>query len=88
MCSTYYYLRFLDPHNTDHIIDPALDKVAMPIDFYMGGKEHTVGHLLYSRFVYKFLHDQGYVNHPEPFARLIHQGIVLAPDGRKMSKRR
>lgn len=88
MCSTYYYLRFLDPHNTDHVIDPALDKVAMPIDFYMGGKEHTVWHLLYSRFVYKFLYDQWYVNHPEPFARLIHQGIVLAPDGRKMSKRR
>jgi leucyl-tRNA synthetase len=88
MCSTYYYLRFLDPDNTQQIIDPEIEKVAMPVDFYMWGKEHIVWHLLYSRFIYKFLYDQSYVSHVEPFAKLIHQGMVLASDGRKMSKRR
>ncbi len=88
MCSSFYFLRFVDPHNPDQLARRELLDQTMPVDFYIWGKEHTVGHLLYSRFVHKFLYDQGYVWCPEPFQRLIHQGMLLAYDGRKMSKRR
>jgi leucyl-tRNA synthetase len=88
MCSSFYYLRFCDPHNTNQIIsDQAINY--MPIDLYVGGKEHSVGHLIYARFIYKFLRDYGYIKHdfPEPFKKLVHQGMIHGADGRKMSKR-
>ena len=89
MCSSFYYLRFLDPKNTQQLISPENAKY-MPVDLYVGGKEHTVGHLIYSRFIYKFLQDTWYIQNAskEPFAKLVHQGMVQGPDGRKMSKRR
>ena len=68
--------------------DSTLLNKCFPIDFYIGGKEHSVGHLLYARFIHKFLYDQGVLSCSEPFQRLIHQGMVLGADGRKMSKRR
>lgn len=87
MDSSFYFLRFPDAHNNDELIRKELADKCLPVDFYSGGKEHTVGHLLYSRFIHKFLYDQGYVSSPEPFAKLIHQGMVLWADGRKMGKR-
>ncbi len=89
MCSSFYFLRFCDPHNTQELISPEAAKM-MPVDLYVWGKEHTVGHLLYSRFIYKFLKDIGAVacESKEPFLKLVHQGMVHASDGRKMSKRR
>ncbi|MFA7285148.1 MAG: class I tRNA ligase family protein, partial [Candidatus Absconditabacterales bacterium] len=89
MCSSFYYLRFLDPHNSDYLISPEKAQY-MPVDLYVGGKEHSVGHLIYARFIHKFLKDIGEVktDSPEPFAKLIHQGMIQGPDGRKMSKRR
>jgi leucyl-tRNA synthetase/8-oxo-dGTP pyrophosphatase MutT (NUDIX family) len=88
MCSSFYFLRFCDPHNTQELISPEAAKM-MPVDLYVWGKEHTVGHLLYSRFIYKFLKDIGAVvcESKEPFRKLVHQGMVHASDGRKMSKR-
>jgi leucyl-tRNA synthetase len=88
MCSSFYFLRFCDPHNTQELISPEAAKM-MPVDLYVWGKEHTVGHLLYSRFIYKFLKDIGAVacDSKEPFRKLVHQGMVHASDGRKMSKR-
>lgn len=90
MCSSFYYLRFLDPHNSDYLISTDISKKYMPVDLYIWWKEHTVGHLLYSRFIYKFLKDKWYIinESKEPFRKLIHQGMVHAHDGRKMSKRR
>ena len=58
MCSSFYYLRFIDPTNTEQLISPTLAATALPVDFYIGGKEHTYGHLLYSRFINRFLYDQ------------------------------
>ena len=89
MCSSFYYLRFLDPQNNNELISAEAMK-NMPVDLYIWGKEHTVGHLLYSRFIYKFLHDKWYIvnDSKEPFRKLVHQGMVSASDGRKMSKRR
>ncbi len=89
MCSSFYYLRFLDPHNEKQLISEENCKY-MPVDLYVGGKEHTVGHLIYARFIYKFLQDKGYIHNEskEPFAKLVHQGMIQGPDGRKMSKRR
>lgn len=90
MCSSFYYLRFLDPNNADYLISPEICRKYMPVDLYIGGKEHTVWHLLYSRFIYKFLKDKWYIIHDskEPFYKLVHQGMIHAHDGRKMSKRR
>lgn len=88
MCSSFYYLRFIDPTNTKELISKEFADKALPVDFYIGGKEHTYGHLLYSRFIHKFLFDQGVVPSAEPFQKLFHQGMILGPDGRKMSKRR
>lgn len=87
MCSSFYFLRYPDPHNEQELADPTLLNKLFPVDIYTGGKEHTVGHLLYARFIHKFLYDQGYVSTPEPFAKLVHQGMVLGADGRKMGKR-
>lgn len=87
MCSSFYFLRFPDVHNPNELIRKELGEKMFPVDLYTGGKEHTVGHLLYSRFIHKFLYDQGYVNCPEPFAKLVHQGMIMGSDGRKMGKR-
>ena len=87
MCSSFYFLRFPDVDNPDELIRKELADKMFPIDFYIGGKEHTVWHLLYSRFIHKFLFDQWYVPSAEPFAKLVHQGMVLGADGRKMGKR-
>jgi leucyl-tRNA synthetase len=84
--SCWYYLRFLDPANPDHLVDPAKERYWMPVDLYIGGAEHAVLHLLYARFWHKVLFDIGVVSTPEPFMKLIHQGTVLGEDGQKMSK--
>jgi leucyl-tRNA synthetase len=76
--SCWYYLRFLDPHNQQALVDPAAEKYWMPVDLYVGGAEHAVLHLLYSRFWHKVLYDIGVVSTPEPFARLYNQGMILA----------
>ena len=86
--SCWYYLRYLDPHNDK--VFASQDKINYwaPVDLYVGGSEHAVLHLLYSRFWYKVLFDLGLVNSPEPFQRLINQGMILGEDGQKMSKTR
>jgi len=75
--SCWYYLRFLDPHNDRRFIDPEIERAWMPVDLYVGGAEHAVLHLLYARFWHKVLHDRGHVSHPEPFGRLVNQGMIL-----------
>jgi len=86
--SCWYYLRYLDPRNSERGWDPAKEKYWMPVDLYIGGAEHAVLHLLYSRFWHKFLYDLGYVSTREPFRKLINQGMILGEDGQKMSKSR
>lgn len=86
MCSSWYFFRYLDPKNEQEFASKeALEW--MPIDFYLGGTEHVNGHLLYSRFFTKVLFDAGYINFDEPFVANRHQGTILGPDNRKMSKR-
>lgn len=86
MCSSWYYFRYLDPKNSEEFASKeALNW--MPVDFYLGGPEHVNGHLLYSRFLTKVLFDAGYINFDEPFSVHRHQGVILGPDGRRMSKR-
>ena len=75
--SCWYYLRFLDPRNSDRFIDPAIEKSWMPVDLYIGGAEHAVLHLLYARFWHKVLYDRGHVSLPEPFGKLVNQGMIL-----------
>lgn len=75
--SCWYFLRFIDPHNDQVLIDPAKEKYWMPVDLYVGGAEHAVLHLLYSRFWHKVLHDAGVVHTAEPFQRLVNQGMIL-----------
>ena len=75
--SCWYYLRFLDPANADCFVDPAVEKAWMPVDLYVGGAEHAVLHLLYARFWHKVLYDRGHVSSPEPFGRLVNQGMIL-----------
>jgi leucyl-tRNA synthetase len=75
--SCWYYLRFCDNKNSDRFIDPALEKYWLPVDLYVGGAEHAVLHLLYSRFWHKVLFDRGHVTSPEPFGRLVNQGMIL-----------
>ena len=84
--SAWYFLRYCDPHNNKKFADYELLKYWMPVDFYVGGKEHLVGHLLYSRFWNNFLFDKGLVPYKEPFKKLFHQGMILGEDGNKMSK--
>ena len=86
--SCWYYLRFIDPKNARHLVDPSKEQYWMPVDLYIGGSEHAVLHLLYSRFWHKVLYDIGVVTTPEPFKKLVHQGIVLGEDNQKMSKSR
>lgn len=86
--SCYYYLRYIDPRNKERLIDPELEKMWMPVEVYVGGAEHAVLHLLYSRFWHKILFDLGHVSSPEPFKKLVHQGLILGEDKGKMSKSR
>jgi leucyl-tRNA synthetase len=86
--SCWYYLRFIDPKNPRQLVAPSKEQYWMPVDLYIGGSEHAVLHLLYSRFWHKVLYDIGVVTTPEPFKRLVHQGIVLGEDNQKMSKSR
>jgi leucyl-tRNA synthetase len=86
--SCWYYLRFIDPDNDTVFCDAVKEKRWMPIDLYVGGSEHAVLHLMYSRFWHKVLYDLGYVSTKEPFVKLRHQGIILGEDSRKMSKSR
>lgn len=85
--SSWYFFRFCDPQNDTAFSSPEKMKAWGPVDLYMGGAEHTVLHLLYSRFITKFLFDEGYINFDEPFQCLRHQGMILGPDHQKMSKR-
>jgi leucyl-tRNA synthetase len=86
--SSWYFLRYCDPHNDEAPVDFEAQKYWMPVDLYVGGPEHTVGHLLYARFWQKVLFDAGIVSHQEPFQKLAHQGMILGLDGEKMSKSR
>ncbi len=86
--SSWYFLRYTDPKNDKAPFDFEKQKYWMPVDLYVGGPEHTVGHLLYSRFWQKFFYDQKMVSHPEPFKKLVHQGMILGEDNQKMSKSR
>jgi len=91
--SCWYYLRFCDNKNSEQFIDPAKEKYWLPVDLYIGGAEHAVLHLLYSRFWHKVLFDRGHVSTPEPFQKLVNQGMILGePDengkAEKMSKSR
>jgi len=86
--SCWYYLRYLDPRNSERGWDPAKENYWMSVDLYIGGAEHAVLHLLYARFWHKFLYDLGYVHTKEPFQKLINQGMILGEDGQKMSKSR
>ncbi len=84
--SSWYYLRFCDPHNDKAFADQDKLKYWMPVDHYNGGMEHVTRHLLYSRFWHKFLYDIGQVPTAEPYAKRTYQGLILGPDGEKMSK--
>ena len=84
--SSWYYLRFIDPHNDQVFCDKEKMKYWMPVDWYNGGMEHVTRHLLYSRFWHQFLYDLHEVNTPEPYAKRTYQGLILGPDGDKMSK--
>ena len=84
--TSWYFLRFIDPHNDSQIADPELLKHWMPVDLYVGGAEHTVGHLLYSRFWNNYLFDKGLSPVAEPFDKLVHPGMLLGENGEKMSK--
>ncbi len=86
--SSWYFLRYTDPHNEEKPFGFEAQKYWMPVDLYIGGPEHTVGHLLYSRFWQKVLFDAGWVSHDEPFNKLVHQGMILGKDNEKMSKSR
>ena len=84
--SSWYYLRFIDPRNDQVFCDKEKMKYWMPVDWYNGGMEHVTRHLLYSRFWHQFLYDIKEVNTPEPYAKRTYQGLILGPDGDKMSK--
>jgi leucyl-tRNA synthetase len=86
--SCWYYLRYIDPKNSRRFVNEEKERYWMPVDLYVGGAEHAVLHLLYSRFWHKVLFDLGHVSTPEPFMRLINQGTILGEDGVKMSKTR
>ncbi|MBR3202905.1 MAG: leucine--tRNA ligase, partial [Solobacterium sp.] len=85
--SSWYFLRYIDPDNETEIADKKLLEHWMPVDLYVGGPEHAVGHLLYSRMWNNFLYDKGYVPVKEPFQKLVHQGMILGANGIKMGKR-
>ncbi len=85
--SSWYFLRYIDPQNDDAIADPELLKHWMPVDLYVGGPEHAVGHLLYSRMWNNYLYDKGLSPVKEPFQKLVHQGMILGSNNIKMGKR-
>lgn len=85
--SSWYFLRYIDPKNENEIADKQLMDHWMPVDLYIGGPEHTVGHLLYSRMWNNYLFDKGILTHKEPFKKLVHQGMILGENGIKMGKR-
>jgi leucyl-tRNA synthetase len=86
--SCWYYLRFVDPKNTNAPWDKKKEAYWLPVDLYIGGAEHAVLHLLYARFWHKVLYDCGLVSHPEPFRKLVNQGMILGENNEKMSKSR
>ena len=85
--SSWYFLRYIDPNNDHEIADKELLKHWMPVDLYVGGPEHAVGHLLYSRMWNHYLYDKGIIPVKEPFKKLVHQGMILGSNGIKMGKR-
>ena len=85
--SSWYFLRYIDPNNDKELANKELLKHWMPVDLYVGGPEHAVGHLLYSRMWNNYLFDKGYVPVKEPFKKLVHQGMILGANGIKMGKR-
>lgn len=85
-CSSWYFLRFADPHNEEEPFDKAKVDHWLPVDDYIGGAEHAVMHLLYARFWTKVMYDEKLIDFQEPFSRLRNHGMILAPDGNKMSK--
>ncbi len=88
VCSSWYFLRYPDANNSKEPWDVDTINKMLPVDKYVGGAEHACMHLLYSRFITKALRDMGYVNFDEPFKSLVHQGVILGPDGNRMSKSR
>ncbi len=88
MCSSWYQMRYIDPHNPERPFSRELAKQWLPVDQYTGGAEHAVMHLLYTRFFTKAARDMGVVEFAEPFTRLFNQGQILGPDGQRMSKSR
>lgn len=84
--SSWYFIRYCDPHNDKAIADPEKMKYWLPVDWYNGGMEHVTRHMIYSRFWHKFLYDLGEVPVSEPYAKRTAQGLILGPDGEKMSK--
>lgn len=84
--SSWYFLRYIDPKNEDELANKKLLEHWLPVDLYVGGPEHAVGHLLYSRFWNNYLYNKGIVPVKEPFQKLRHQGMILGPNGEKMSK--
>ena len=86
--SSWYFLRYIDPHNNQEIANKKLIEHWMPVDLYIGGPEHAVGHLLYSRMWNHYLYEKGIVNVKEPFKKLYHQGMILGSNNEKMSKSR
>ena len=85
--SSWYFLRYIDPHNDKEFASKKLIDHWMPVDLYVGGPEHAVGHLLYSRMWNRYLHDKGLIACEEPFKKLVHQGMILGANGIKMGKR-
>ena len=85
--SSWYYLRYIDPKNENIFADKDLEKNWSPVDFYVGGAEHATRHLIYARFWHKFLFDKGFLSYDEPFSKLQTVGLIMAEDGKKMSKR-
>ena len=88
VCSSWYYLRYPDAKDSKMPFDPEIINKMLPVDKYVGGAEHACMHLLYSRFITKALRDMGYLKFDEPFKSLVHQGVILGPDGARMSKSR
>ena len=88
VCSSWYFLRYPDAHNSKQAFDSELINQMLPVDKYVGGAEHACMHLLYARFFTKALRDMGYLNFDEPFKSLVHQGVILGPDGNRMIKSR
>ena len=84
--SSWYFLRYIDPKNNDSLCDMEKLKYWMPVDWYNGGMEHVTRHMIYSRFWHRFLYDEGMVNTKEPYAKRSIQGLILGPDGEKLSK--